>query len=341
VKWSLLARQAMESRPPTMEQAIQMLGLSDEATLSLVEAAWEIRRSAFGRTVRGHVLVSASRGGCAEDCAYCAQSAAADSSIEPHRFLPADAIVAQARIAKVAGASRLCIVAAGRSPRPDQMATLVKALGHIKREVGLEVCASLGLIDGETAAALKRAGLDAYNHNLNTSRERYPEICTSHRYEDRLATIAAAAEAGLAVCSGVIVGMGESNRELVEMAFTLRRLTVSSIPVNFLLPVPGTPLGSGRTVHTLTAWRCLRILSMFRFVNPFADLRASAGRERHLRSLQPLAFLVANSLFLGDYLTQPGQSVDADRRVMADLGLVLETEHAAGLHLAAADGVGH
>ncbi len=339
MKWKLVARDVMEGRPPTREQALQMLALPDDETLGLIDAAWEIRRRYFGRKVRGHVLLSASRGGCTEDCAYCAQSAVSGASIHPHRFMPADAIVEHAWRAKAAGASRLCIVAAGRSPRADELTTVTEAVRRIKREVELEVCASLGLIDEETAAALKRAGLDAYNHNLNTSRERYPKICTSHRYGERLATIAAAAARGLSVCSGVIVGMGETDRELVEMAFTLRRLSVSSIPLNFLLPIPGTPLGSGRTVHALTAWRCLRILSMFRFVNPSADLRVSAGRERHLRSLQPLSLLVANSLFLGDYLTQPGQSPDGDRGIIADLGLLLETENAAGLHLAAADGV--
>ncbi|NOZ95369.1 MAG: biotin synthase BioB [Acidobacteria bacterium] len=338
MSWSIVARDAIEGRPPAGEAALRMLALADRATPALVEAAWRVREHHFGRRVKAHVVVSASRGGCAEDCSYCSQSAVSAAAVQRQRLLSPGEILERAAAARRAGAKRLCVVTAGRAAQEREIATVMEATRLIKKKVGLEVCASLGMLDAGTAQALKAAGVDAYNHNLNTAHDRYGEVCSTHRYEDRLATVAAAKAAGLEVCSGVIVGLGETDRELVEMAYALRDLSVSSIPVNFLLPVPGTALGGGDTVRHLTPWHCLRVLSMFRIVNPEVDLRISAGRERYLRSLQPLSLLICNSFFLGNYLTQPGQSADSDRMMVADLGLLLEQAPAAGVALGAPAG---
>lgn len=181
----------------------------------------------------------------------------------------------------------------------------------------VEVCACLGILKDGQAERLKAAGTDAYNHNVNTSESRYAEICTTHDYADRVRTVEHAKEAGLSPCSGLIVGMGETDDELVDAVFALRELRSESIPVNFLMPFDGTPLEG---TWLLTPARCLRILVMVRFACPEAELRMAGGREMHLRSLQPLALQIANSLFLGDYLTSEGQEARADLDMIADAG---------------------
>jgi biotin synthase len=185
----------------------------------------------------------------------------------------------------------------------------------------VEVCACLGLLTQDQAQRLRGAGADAYNHNLNTAEAHYGDICTTHSFGDRVDTVRQAAAAGLSACSGLIAGLGESDADLVEAAFALRELNPDSVPVNFLIPFEGTPL-AGK--WTLTPQRCLRILAMVRFVNPDAEVRLAGGREIHLRSLQPLALHIANSIFLGDYLTSEGQAGHQDLEMIADAGFTVE-----------------
>jgi biotin synthase len=179
----------------------------------------------------------------------------------------------------------------------------------------------LGLLAGGQAARLRAEGADAYNHNVNTAAERYSEICTTHTYDDRVATIRCAKDAGLSPCSGIIAGLGERDEDLVDVALALRELTPDSVPVNFLIPFEGTPLG---TEWNLTPRQCLRILAMMRFVCPEAEVRLAAGREIHLGSMQPLALYLANSIFLGDYLTSEGQQGQQDLKMIAEAGFTVE-----------------
>jgi biotin synthase len=181
----------------------------------------------------------------------------------------------------------------------------------------VEVCACLGLLRDGQADKLKDAGVDAYNHNLNTSRSHYEKICGTHTYNDRVDTVEKAKAGGLSACSGVLTGMGETNEDLAEIAQALRTQKVESVPINFLIPIDGTPLARK---NNLSPWRCLRILSMFRLANPAAELRIAGGREVHLRHLQPLGLMVANSIFIGDYLTTRGQSARTDLEMIRDLG---------------------
>jgi biotin synthase len=185
----------------------------------------------------------------------------------------------------------------------------------------VEVCACLGLLAGGQAERLRAAGADAYNHNLNTAEARYGEICTTHSYADRADTVRRARAAGLSPCSGLIAGMGESDADLVDVAFALRELEPDSVPVNFLIPFDGTPLAGQ---WALTPQRCLRILAMVRFTCPDAEVRIAGGREIHLRTLQPLALHIANSIFLGDYLTSEGQPGRNDLEMIADAGFTVE-----------------
>ena len=226
-------------------------------------------------------------------------------------------MLAGAKAAVSRGAKTYCIATSGRTLAEAERETLRRVVPEIKRQYPLAVCTSPGLLDRQSAMQLKACGVDRVNHNLNTSERYYPTICSTHSYSDRLATLQAAREAGLSLCSGGIVGMGEEAGDVVDLALQLRELQVDAIPVNFLQPIAGTPFQD--TCH-LTPQYCLKVLAMFRFANPQCELRIAAGREMHLRSLQPLGLYVANSIFVGDYLTTKGQSCEEDRRMIDDLG---------------------
>ena len=190
-----------------------------------------------------------------------------------------------------------------------------------ERHPDVEVCTSLGLLTKERAERLLDAGVYAYNHNLNTSEATYADICSTHTFADRVDTVGVAHEAGLSPCSGAIFGMGEHDEDIVDLAFDLRKLDPDSVPVNFLIPFAGTPLADQ---WQLTPQRCLRILALFRFFFPDVEVRIAGGRELHLRSLQTLGLHLANSIFLGDYLTSEGQAGSADLQMIADAGFVVE-----------------
>lgn len=322
-----IVEKALRNEPPSKQQSLKLLQLPDEETLLLVDAAWRVRRSFFGNKVKVNVLLNAKSGYCPEDCGYCSQSRYAQSEINRYPMMSAEEIIISARKAFEAGANRFCIVTAMRGPTWRDIERVAEATRRIKAEIPIEICACMGLIDDpEKAKMLKESGVDAYNHNLNTSAKLYNKITTTHSYEDRLKTTQIIKKAGISICSGVIIGMGESDEEIIDLAYALREIDADSIPINFLIPIQGTPLGNGSTLHSLTPWRCLRILAVFRLINPKAEIRASAGQEIHLRTLQPLAMLIANSLFLGDYLTEKGQPAEADWKMLKDLGLTAECQ---------------
>jgi biotin synthase len=192
---------------------------------------------------------------------------------------------------------------------------------RIKAEMPMKLCACLGLLTEEQARELRDAGVDRYNHNLNTSAAHHGAITTTHTYDDRVATLEAVKRAGISPCAGFIAGMGETDDHLVDVAVALRELDVDSIPVNFLHAIPGTPLEG---TDELNPGRCLKILALIRLVCPAKEIRVAGGRELNLRSLQPLAMYAANSIFVGDYLTTPGQAAEADWRMLEDLGFEIE-----------------
>jgi biotin synthase len=185
----------------------------------------------------------------------------------------------------------------------------------------MKICACLGILSDEQAVRLKDAGVDRYNHNLNTSAGNFANITTTHTYDDRVHTVEKVKVAGMSPCSGCIIGMGETNAELVELSYALRELDADSIPVNFLNSICGTPLEGNRELNPR---KCLKALALFRFVCPTKEIRASGGREVNLRSLQPLALYAANSVFVGDYLTTEGQEAAADHKMIEDLGFEIE-----------------
>ncbi|MFF5899795.1 biotin synthase BioB [Streptomyces argenteolus] len=307
---------------PTRDEALAVLATSDDELLDVVAAAGKVRRQWFGRRVKLNYLVNLKSGLCPEDCSYCSQRLGSKAEILKYTWLKPDQATKAAAAGVAGGAKRVCLVASGRGPTDRDVDRVSQTIEAIKEQhEGVEVCACLGLLSEGQADRLRSAGADAYNHNLNTSEETYGDITTTHTYADRVDTVQQAQAAGLSACSGLIAGMGESDADLVDVVFSLRALDPDSVPVNFLIPMEGTPLA--KKWH-LTPQRCLRILAMVRFVCPDVEVRLAGGREVHLRSMQPLALHLVNSIFLGDYLTSEGQSGQTDLDMIADAGFEVE-----------------
>ena len=316
-KWDALATAILAGQRLPEAEALSVLACPDDELLSLLAAAFRVRRQYFGTSVQLYFLVNAKSGLCPEDCGYCSQSKVSDAPIERYRLISQEKLLEGARVAFEQQSRTYCIVLAGRGPTEAEMRAVTDIVPKIKQAYDLKICACLGLLTDDQAARLKECGVDRVNHNLNTSEEHYPSICTTHTYQDRLDTLRAVRNAGLEICSGGIIGMGERGIDLVRMAFELRELGAESIPINFLNPIDGTPL-AGR--DDLDPRYCLKVLAMFRLANPASELRIGGGREMHLGTLQPLALYAANSVFVGDYLTTAGQPAAEDYRMIEQLG---------------------
>jgi biotin synthase len=319
-----LAEKALQDEVLTRPECFAVLSTSDEQLLDLLDAAFKVRARYFGRKVRLQMLLNAKSGACEEDCHYCSQSAVSTAAIERYGLLDREEMLEGARRAVAARAQRYCIVISGRGPRDREITEIAGAVQAIKQETSLQVCCSLGLLDEDQARRLKAAGVDRINHNLNTSESFHPAICTTHSFKDRLTTIQQARAAGLEICSGGIIGMGESDADVIDLALALRDVNPHSIPVNTLHPVPGTPL---EHCQSLTPQRCLKVLCLFRFLHPRREIRIAGGREYNFRTLQPLALYPADSLFVGGYLTTPGQPADEVWKMISDLGFEIEVEY--------------
>jgi len=270
-------------------------------------------------------LLSVKTGGCAEDCGYCSQSAHFDTGLAASKLMPAQTVIAEAARAKAGGAQRFCMGAAWREPKDRDLPKLCEMIAGV-RALGLETCATLGMLSADQARALKDAGLDYYNHNLDTGPDYYADVVTTRTYADRMDTLAAVREAGMSVCCGGILGMGESRRDRAGLLHALATLPEhpESLPVNALVPIEGTPLGDKVAAEgEIDGLEFVRAVAVARIVCPKALVRLSAGRETMSRELQALCFLAgANSIFVGDrLLTTSNPEVDADRRLLADLGL--------------------
>jgi biotin synthase len=316
-----LAEKSLSGESLAREEMQAVLDAPETDLPELLAAAFKVRRKYFGKRVQIHMLMNAKSGLCPEDCHYCSQSSVSHAPIDKYPFLSREKLVEGALKAKAAGAVRFCIVNSGRGPTAKEIQEISGVVRDIKSRVDINICCSLGLMDEEKIAALKEAGVERINHNLNTSERHHPDICTTHTYADRVDTVTNVKSAGLSSCCGGIVGMGETDDDLMDLAVSLRKLGVDSIPINFLHPIDGTPFEG---VKTLTPQRCLKILCMFRFVNPDKELRVGGGRELNLRSLQPLSLYPANSLFVNGYLTTPGQEASETHRMIADLGFEIE-----------------
>ena len=323
-----LVAAALDRREPDRGGLRAVLTAPDERTLEIVAAAGRVRERYFGRRVKLNFLLNIKSGLCPEDCHYCSQARGSEAPITAYPMLGAETFCDAAERAREYGATRLCLVASGRGPTDRELDQVAAGVRSVKTaDPGMEICACLGLLRDGQAEQLHDAGVFAYNHNLNTSEGYYAEICETHDFADRQDTVARAKTGGLSSCSGALFGMGETDDDILEVGFALRALAPDSVPVNFLIPIEGTPL-AGR--NELTPHRCLRILAVYRLLFPDVEVRIAGGREVHLRSLQPLGLWLANSIFIGDYLTTKGQAAEADLAMIADAGFVIEGSEEAG-----------
>ncbi|PAD75239.1 biotin synthase BioB [Paenibacillus campinasensis] len=321
VDWLSLAERVTQGYEVGKEEAQRIMRASNDELLQVMQAAFHIRKTYFGTKVKLNMIVNAKSGLCPEDCGYCSQSIISEAPIDKYAWLTKDKILEGARESIRRKAGTYCIVASGRRPTHREIAHVVEAVKEIRATTDLKVCCCLGFLSEEHARQLAEAGVHRYNHNLNTSKDNYGRITTTHTYDDRVETVKEAAASGMSPCSGAIFGMGETEEEQVEIAFELKRLGADSIPCNFLNPIDGTPLEGRRE---LTPVKALKILAMMRFVNPDKEIRIAGGREVNLRSLQPLGLYAANSIFIGDYLTTAGQDQHADWQMIEDLGFEIE-----------------
>jgi biotin synthase len=315
--WSELADRVLAGHALSADEGLALLRAPDEQLLEVLAAAYRVRHHHFGNTVQLNFLINAKSGHCGEDCGYCSQSRVSTAEIPKYNLVEPEKILDGARMTAELGAKTYCIVLSGRTPGEKELDVLTEVVPVIKEKYHLAICASVGLLTVEQATKIKTAGVDRVNHNLNTSRRFYPQICSTHSYEDRLATLRTVREAGLQICSGGIVGMGEEAADVVDLALELGRLEVEATPINFLQPIPGTPLASTRRLNPRY---CLKTLCLFRMTNPKCELRIAAGREMHLGPLQPLGLYAANSIFVGDYLTTAGQPPSEDYRIIQAMG---------------------
>jgi biotin synthase len=320
-RWHQLAARSLAGELPSRTEAIAVLAAEPTELLLLLDAAYQVRRHHWGQRVLLHVLDNAKAGACPEDCGFCSQSSKYGSPGGEAPMKSVDELVAGAQQAVAAQARRYCMVTATRGPSQRDLDTICEAATRIKAIAPIELCASLGLLTKAKAERLRAAGVDRFNHNLETSQRYYDQIVTTHSWADRVDTVRLARDAGMQTCVGGIVGLGESQDDLLDLAFALRDLDVDSVPVNFLDPRPGTPLADRAHIEPTDA---LRALCMFRFVHPRTDLRVAGGREVTLRSLQVMALYPANSIFTQGYLTTSGATPVADHQLIKDAGFTIE-----------------
>ena len=321
MEWKKLAERVLEGEELTSEVALAILNCPDDELLELLNGSYMIRKHYFGNKVKLNKIKTVKSGMCPENCSYCSQSAVSNAPVEKYTMLDKEKIIEGARQAYEMKIGTYCIVASGRGPSNREVEMVAEAVKEIKQKYGLTVCACLGILKPEQAKKLKEAGVDRYNHNINTSKRHHSNITTSHTYDDRVSTVELVKEAGISPCSGVIVGMKETKQDVVDMAFSLKALDADSIPVNFLHAISGTPLEG---TNELNPRYCLKVLAMMRYVNPAKEIRISGGREVNLRSLQPLGLYPANSIFVGDYLTTEGQEQSSDLQMLKDLGFEID-----------------
>ncbi len=317
----------------TCENNTQILNWTFEKVLELyhlpffelIEKAHSKHGESFPKnTIQASTLLSIKTGGCKEDCAYCPQSSRYNTGVSPQKILPLEEVISKATAAKASGATRFCMGAAWRSPTDKGVNDVCHMISEVKK-LGLETCATLGLLNETQAEKLKEAGLDYYNHNIDTSEDYYPEIITTRTFQDRLDTLTIAREKGLKVCCGGIIGMGETVNDRLKMLQALANMPEApeSVPINQLIPIPGTPLANA---HNVDPFEFIKVIAIARLMMPKSYVRLSAGRESMDDTFQALCFYAgANSIFFGEVLlTAKNPATEKDLNLLSRLGLELE-----------------
>lgn len=283
----------------------------------LIALADKVRRENSIDTVDLCNILNAKSGSCGEDCKFCAQSARHSTHAAKYPLKEDKAILAAARQAKAMGADRFDIVTSGNTLTDAEIKRIAGCMSEIRAKIGIKICASLGKLDGKALKLLKRSGLGRYHHNIETSPRYFRKIVTTHSFEDRVKTIRAAKDAGLEVCSGGIIGMGETWDDRIEMALILKKLKVDSVPINILVPIEGTSLKNFERISAIDA---IRTIALFRIILKEKTIKVAAGRESALKDYQALAFMAgANGMLIGGYLTIRGRGVAEDRKLVKEI----------------------
>jgi biotin synthase len=307
----------LEGGKITMDEAGRLLATNDVMTLA--DSANTITRKFNGDVVDVEALINAKSGKCPENCSFCAQSTFYDTGINKYPLLPAEQIVKNARMAKEGGATSFCLVCAYRSPPEKDFKQICDTITAVKKEVGTEVNVSLGFMTPERARRLKALGVKRYNHNLEAAESYFQKICTTHDFSDRMNTARIVKEAGLELCCGGILGMGETERQRVELAFSIASLNPDEVPMNFLIGREGTPMEGMGTIDPVDA---IKAIAVWRFIMPKTILKIAGGREVHLKDKERLALKAgANGIITGGYLTTGGNQPNKDIAMIKEIGL--------------------
>ena len=303
----------------TLQQAMAMAHADSDRTVDLIALANKIRQRFKQREVFKCAITNAKSGLCPEDCAFCAQSVHHNTRVQPYELLSADELERTGLAMAKAGASNYSMVTSGTDLTPTEIETVCNVARNLTAKTELTLCVSVGLLTADAARRLKNAGITRYHHNLETARSHFNSICTTHDYDDDIATVRRAQAAGLVVCSGGIFGMGESWDQRVELAFTLKELDVDSVPINFLNPISGTRLEAQPLLPPMEALKCI---ALYRFIHPQRDITVCGGREATLKDFQSWIFAAgANGLMVGNYLTTEGRSIHSDLEMIGHMGL--------------------
>ncbi|MDM7862475.1 biotin synthase BioB [Staphylococcus borealis] len=316
-----LAERILNQDALSKDEALALFEDQTIDTFELLNEAYVLRKHFFGKKVKLNMILNAKSGICSEDCGYCGQSVKMKDK-QRYALVEPEKIKAGAQVATDNHIGTYCIVMSGRGPTNREVDHICETVHDIKAlHPQLKICTCLGLTNEAQAEKLKEAGVDRYNHNLNTSERYHSEVVTTHTYKDRVRTVEIMKANHISPCSGVICGMGETNEDIIDMAFALKDIDADSIPINFLHPIKGTKFGG---LDLLSPMKCLRIIAMFRLINPSKEIRIAGGREVNLRSLQAIALKAANSIFVGDYLITGGQPNELDYQMIEDIGFEID-----------------
>ena len=310
----------------TREDALKILNTPDEEMDQLIAEAEKLRRKYKGDNVGIHILTNARSGNCSQDCAYCAQSCRSNADIDKYRWVSDEKLFKDNDFVNKNHLARHCIGLSGMKFTDDEILELAERIKTMKA-TGTHLCCSIGFLTEKQARILKDAGLDRINHNLNTSRSYYSHICSTHTFDQRVKNIKMLQSIGFEICSGGIIGMGESKEDIVDMLLELKEINPEAIPINFLLPIKGTPFENVDT-SILTPNYCLKVLCLTRLLVPQADIRCAAGREIYFKGDEKRLLSVVNSIFASGYLTEDGQGIKDTIKAITDAGFTYEIESA-------------
>lgn len=310
----------------TREEAIEILNTPDDKLEELIKRAEVLRRKYKGNHVSIHILTNARSGNCSQDCSYCAQSNRSKADIDEYKWVSDEKLYADNDFVNEHNLSRHCIGLSGMQFTDEEIEELAKKIRKMKED-GTHLCCSIGFLTEKQALILKEAGLDRINHNLNSSQNYYHNICSTHTFEQRVANIKMLQELGFEICSGGIIGMGESKEDVVDMLLELREIQPEALPINFLLPIPGTPLANA-DLSVLTTAYCMKVLCLARLLVPQSDIRCAAGREVYFKGEEKDLLRVIDSIFASGYLTAGGQGIKDTIQAIENAGFTYEIESA-------------